>query len=231
MTAVTPAVATNRPNAPPVTDSASDSIVSCRNSRRRDAPNACRTVNSWRRAVLRASSRLATFAQAMSSTNPAPPNSSRTIGRISPTIWSRSPITAASTIQVPSPYRARSRLAMPLASALALSRVTPGARRATTCQLCAVRLGVRRCRSLASHMSVLAGNANEGGITPTTAKVCCPMVSDRSVIAAVPAKRAVHKRWLTTTAGVPFDPRSSGRNVRPRIGETSRTRKKSLETS
>src|SRR5262249_1729029 len=45
------------------------SIRSCRTRRQREAPRASRTLNSWRRAIPRASIKFATFAQAMRSTS------------------------------------------------------------------------------------------------------------------------------------------------------------------
>ncbi len=62
------------PSAPPIAASTRLSINSCRTSRPRLAPNASRTEISRPRVVARASSRFATFAQAMSSTSPTTPN-------------------------------------------------------------------------------------------------------------------------------------------------------------
>ena len=58
------------PPRPPKTDSVTLSTSSWRSRRMRDAPSAVRTAISFCRAVARASSRLAMFAQAMSSTKP-----------------------------------------------------------------------------------------------------------------------------------------------------------------
>ena len=52
------------------------SVSVCRTSRSLPAPIAVRSENSWRRAAARASTRLATLAQAMSSTRPTEPKSS-----------------------------------------------------------------------------------------------------------------------------------------------------------
>ena len=55
-----------------------------RTSRRSSAPIARRNENSRRRDSVRASSRLATLAQAITSTNATAPNSSEIAGRICP---------------------------------------------------------------------------------------------------------------------------------------------------
>ena len=66
------------PAAPPIRDSDTLSTSSCRTSRRRAAPSAARMAISRRRDALFASSRLATFAHAMSRTQAMAPNSTRT---------------------------------------------------------------------------------------------------------------------------------------------------------
>ena len=60
----------NAPKAPPATDSSRLSVSNCRMTRRCVAPRTERIANSLARPIARASSRLATFAQAISSTNP-----------------------------------------------------------------------------------------------------------------------------------------------------------------
>jgi hypothetical protein len=62
--------AISTPSAPPMSASTTLSASICRTRRQRPAPSAMRTAISRWRAVARASSRLATFAQAMSSTKP-----------------------------------------------------------------------------------------------------------------------------------------------------------------
>ena len=57
------------PNAAPAPDSTTLSVNNCRTSRQRDAPSATRRLSSCRRAVARASRRLAMLAQAMISTS------------------------------------------------------------------------------------------------------------------------------------------------------------------
>ena len=60
--------------------------MNCRSSRQRPAPSAVRTANSLCRDSARASSRLARFAQAMSSTNTTAPCRTKTAVRALPTI-------------------------------------------------------------------------------------------------------------------------------------------------
>ena len=66
------------------------SVSSCRATRPRVAPSAVRIASSRRRALARASSRLATLAHAMRSTNPTAPSSTRSGVRTSPVRFSRS---------------------------------------------------------------------------------------------------------------------------------------------
>ena len=69
------------PSAPPITASTRLSVTSCRTMRRRPAPSAERTASSRVRTVARASSRLATLAQQMRSTNPTTPRKSIDVER------------------------------------------------------------------------------------------------------------------------------------------------------
>ena len=66
---------TSRPSAPPASDSRTLSVSSWRTMRPRAAPSAARIAISRWRPVARTSSRLATFAQAISSTKPTAPSS------------------------------------------------------------------------------------------------------------------------------------------------------------
>ena len=59
----------------PIVDSSTLSTISCRMSRQRPAPSAARIPTSRSRVVARASSRFATFAQAISRTMPTAPSS------------------------------------------------------------------------------------------------------------------------------------------------------------
>ena len=74
------------PAVPPTAASSRLSVSSCRKSCRRLAPSAARTASSRVRPTPRASSRFATFAHAMSSTNPTTPaNTSDVVLRSLPT--------------------------------------------------------------------------------------------------------------------------------------------------
>ena len=75
------AAPTPHPSAPPMSDSTRLSVSSCRMMRRRPAPSADRTASSRVRTVARASSRLATLAQQMRSTNPTTPRNSIDVSR------------------------------------------------------------------------------------------------------------------------------------------------------
>ena len=69
---------------PPASETRMLSVSSCLSRRSRVAPRAVRTAISFERAAARASSRLATLAQAMRSTNPTAPRSTSSAGRTSP---------------------------------------------------------------------------------------------------------------------------------------------------
>ena len=69
------------PSAPPISESTTLSVSSCRTMRRRPAPSADRTASSRMRTVARASSRLATLAQQMRSTKPTTPRNSIDVSR------------------------------------------------------------------------------------------------------------------------------------------------------
>ena len=69
-----PAMARNRPPSPPARLSSTLSVRSCRTTRPRPAPSAMRTAISWVRRAARASSRLATLAQAINNSSPTAPS-------------------------------------------------------------------------------------------------------------------------------------------------------------
>ena len=73
--------ATITPSAPPTPASSRLSVISCRIMRSRPAPIAVRTASSRRRPSARASSRFARFAQAISSTHAAAPQSASSSSR------------------------------------------------------------------------------------------------------------------------------------------------------
>src|SRR5882724_9258572 len=72
--AFVPLAASSTPSPPPIAASKMLSVSSCRRIRPWPAPRALRIANSCVRAIERASRRLATFTQAISSTNPTAPN-------------------------------------------------------------------------------------------------------------------------------------------------------------
>ena len=74
-----------RRSTPPMTASSIASTTSCRTSRRRFAPSACRTANSRRRASPFEMSSAARLTQTISSTNSTAPPSSSSASRWSPT--------------------------------------------------------------------------------------------------------------------------------------------------
>jgi hypothetical protein len=76
------------PRAPPRTESSTLAVSSWRRICRRVPPSATRTAISFSRASARASSRFATFAQAISSTKPTEPASTKSVRRTLPTTWS-----------------------------------------------------------------------------------------------------------------------------------------------
>ena len=84
-----------RPSALPADASTSPSVTNWPIRRARDAPSELRTAISLLRLSERTSSRLDTFTAAINSSRPAPPSSTRRIGRISPTMTSFSGATAA----------------------------------------------------------------------------------------------------------------------------------------
>ncbi len=83
------------PSAAPVRATSTLSVRSCRTTRQPSAPSATRTAISFERAVARASSRLATLAHAMRSTNPTAAIMINSTGRMLPTWKSRSVWTSA----------------------------------------------------------------------------------------------------------------------------------------
>ena len=131
--ACVPARAMMRPTASPPSASARLSVASWRSSRRFDAPSAPRTAISRSRAVARASSRCATFAHAISRTNPTAMNSARIAGFacFTTSSWSGTTRTRMSPASCTG-CSARSCFAMPSSSDCACANVTPGFRRAKT---------------------------------------------------------------------------------------------------
>ena len=77
------AAARPTPSAPPTSASSTLSVSNCRTMVRPDAPSARRIASSRWRAVPRARSRLATLAQAISSTNPTAPSIIQSVALVS----------------------------------------------------------------------------------------------------------------------------------------------------
>ena len=84
-----------------------------------------------------------------------------------PTSCSCRPTTRASVASSSVPFTSLMRAAMAAISACACERLTPGARRAATRRLCAVRPESSGKRSSGYQTSAPAGNEKPGGITPT----------------------------------------------------------------
>lgn len=80
--------AKSNPAAPPAQARRMLSVSNCLMARPCVAPSAARIANSRARPVERARSKLATFAQAISSTNPTAPSNTNSIGATSPTMSS-----------------------------------------------------------------------------------------------------------------------------------------------
>ena len=195
--------------------------------RRRSAPSADRTANSRARAVARASNRLATFAQHRRSTKPTTPSrNTDVVCRSLPTM----PARAGSTM-TPVPVfasgnsRARRPAIMP-SSACAASIVTPGFRRATTSKTRMARItGTSGKRGDSVQISAGRENCTLSATTPTTVYGSPFSRTRRPTIEGSPLNRRRHTASpSSTTRGAGSS--SSGLNVRPTIGATSRTSKK-----
>jgi hypothetical protein len=119
------------PSAPPISDSSRLSTSSWRISTKRLAPSAVRTASSRERSVPRASSRLARFAQPISSTTPtADINTCSESFNCGPTTRSIQRSTVAPQPFLMSGYCSAMRPAIALISDCARSRLTPGFSRA-----------------------------------------------------------------------------------------------------
>ena len=98
--AVSAHIATSTPATPPMAETVTLSISICCTSRPRVAPTARRTDSSFCRPDARARSSVATFAHAISSTNPTAPSSTSSGVRTSPTSDSRSARDARAVVAV-----------------------------------------------------------------------------------------------------------------------------------
>ena len=162
------AIPTAMPRAPPMTESTRLSVSSCRPMRRRPAPSAARTASSRARTLARAMSRLATFAQQMSSTKPTTPRKSSEVSRRS------RPMSAScsGSTEAPRPlFVAGNSRARPSATAdmsdCAAASVTPGFRCPTTSRKCAPRSCGRGSKVTSAQMLLRPTSWNDGGTTPT----------------------------------------------------------------
>ena len=126
----TPHKATSNPAAPLTHARTTLSIRSCRKIRPRPAPSAKRSAISLRRPTPRASSRLATFAQAISRTSTTAPRSIRSAGRTFCTSRSCTGVTSTRTSRFDSGSWASSWRAIASISSRASSSDTPRLTRA-----------------------------------------------------------------------------------------------------
>ena len=125
--ALTPQRAMITPPVPASSASTTLSVSICRIRRRRPAPTAARTTSSRPRAAARASSRLATLAQAISNTNATAASSTNNVCRVSPTTTSCSGTAAMPLSALLSGYCCARRDAMADISDCACAGDTPGA--------------------------------------------------------------------------------------------------------
>ena len=128
----TPASARSNPRPAPRNASNTLSVKNCRVRRKRLAPSASRNAISFSRAAARASSKLATFAQAIRRTKPTAPSRMSNAGLMSPTISSCNGVTVAPIRVLDLGYCFARRAAIVSISAWACLRPTPGFIRAIT---------------------------------------------------------------------------------------------------
>ena len=130
--ACTPKYPSTSPSTPPASESSTLSVSNCPTMRLRPAPSAARIAISRRRIVARASNKFATFAHAISSTQPTAPSNTSSDVRTSPTTVS---LIGNAVKLLPCPpnapgnFRSNSAAACFIA-ACAIARVTPGFSRA-----------------------------------------------------------------------------------------------------
>jgi hypothetical protein len=224
--ALTASEASTSPAAPPITESTTLSVSSWRTSRPLPAPNATRTATSRSRAAARASSRLATFAQAMSSTSPTAPLKTRSAGRTSPTRSSFIATTSDCSVAFVSGYCSASRFSTPASSAPACCTVTPGLSRPNTVRYSARRWPTVSMRAGAQR-STSRRKRKSRGATPITVNGLPLRVTSRPTMRGSPPKRRCQSPWLnTTTSSSPPTFSSSGRKARPSCGRTPSVGKK-----
>ena len=157
-----PASATTSASTAPMATRTPASVTKWRTMRARDAPSASRTDSSRRRDSVRTSSRLTTLMQAITSSSAAPPSSSHSVGRMSPTMTSASGPTNAPWSRFESGYWRSSCRAI---TAIAAPRFGDGHARleapdAVQAVAAAARPGSRRWRRSASRTRRLRSGAN-----------------------------------------------------------------------
>ena len=207
--------------------------MSCRAIRARPAPSAARTAISCSRSVARASSRFATLAHAISSTNPTAPKITSSACRTPPTTCSCSGTMFTPQSACRSGCSSRSRAASASILACAASSVTPGASRATTwrnrpgdCRACPPNCGGRHTSRVPMLLTEASGaKSKSGGSTPITS---CATPSSAIVVpitAGSPPNRRWKKPWERTTTRGPPSTSSPSSYSRPRCGDAPRSRK------
>ncbi len=212
------------PSPPPKTESNRPSARNCWTNRRRPAPSAMRMLISRRRTVARASSKLATLVQAISSTKPTATiiitSVERTFATHRSSIWVR---------RMPRPflYCASSRCAIAFMLSRACASVTPDLSLPITRNLWLSR--AKRSvseKTSGDQISTVRYKADSsGGITPTIV-YCCPF---RGIVWLIMFGFAAKLRrqsslLSTTTRSLPATS-SPGKKARPRVGLTPSTSK------
>ncbi len=220
------------PAMPPIAASSRLSVSSCRTSRPRPAPSATRTATSRARAEARASSRLATLAHAINSTNATAPSSTHSPRSTFPTTSSCSVVSPMPAPAFESGCAADSCAASADAEAAVRSSVEPVFSRATTRRTTAPRDGLARFNRRGRHASAVVRMTGRkvGGITPTISCGSPPRTIDRPIAAGSAPKRRCHRECPITTTRGEFGRSSSGLNVRPAAGGAPSTSKYSCVT-
>ena len=201
----TDARARSRPIAAPMSVSTQPSVISCRSSRARPAPSAVRTAISRRRASDRAISRLATFAQAISSTNATAAISVSSAGRSVPTSSTSSGVSSTARFSFVSGYSRSSWREMPSSSRCAAPMLTPGFSRASAANprepRSAIVDGGAYIANGTQSSAMSLRPLNPGGITPTTVycRAAQQSVSVRPTIWGSAPNRRFHRPSLRTT--------------------------------
>ncbi len=239
------------PAVPPRMAKARLSARSWRTTRPRAAPRANRTAISRRRAAARASSMLATLAQAMRRIRPTAAMSKAAAGVSMPSTmgWNRTERAGSNealrSLSM-SGYSWASRATAVSTCALASSTVRPGARRPVTnsqrLPRCSRRVfpGEGPCDWMPlkfSFSTIMSGVQNSGarpGIVPVNSAGATPTMVYSTPLSStrcpstlgLPASRRCQKPWLTMATGWVSSVRfSSGTKLRPSAGRTPRTSK------